>query len=96
MHNTLKQENHAAAERETVLKMLAEKKNIIQSFGVRKIVLTQVRNWNTPDAPREIDVRVDFQDMSLDIYLDLKNYLESLFNARVELIIEGSLKAKMR
>lgn len=96
MPNTLKQENHANAERETVLKTLAEKKNIIQSFGVRKIVLTGVRNWATPDTPREIDVRVDFQDMSLDIYLDLKNYLENLFNARVELIIEGSLKAKMR
>jgi hypothetical protein len=67
-----------------------------ERFGVRKIGVfgSAARGEAGPDS--DVDVLVEFEDPAFDRYMDLKFYLEDLFGRPCDLVIEESLKERLR
>jgi hypothetical protein len=67
-----------------------------ERFGVRKIGVfgSAARGEAGPES--DVDVLVEFEDPAFDRYMDLKFYLEDLFGRPCDLVIEESLKERLR
>lgn len=78
------------------LTILAANKAKIQSFGVRELSLfgSSVRGEDTPAS--DLDFIVEFEKKSFDSYMDLKLFLEELFDRPVDLVLADGIKPKLR
>ena len=71
---------------------------IKKRFGVREIGIfgSFVREEERPDS--DVDVLVSFRkgEETFDNYMDCKFYLEDLFMRKVDLIMKGAIKKRIR
>ena len=65
-------------------------------FGVRKLGLFGSAARGDAGPASDVDVLVEFEDPAFDRYMDLKFYLEDLFGRPCDLVIEESLKERLR
>jgi len=72
--------------------------NRIKSFGVKKIGLFGSFARGEQTSTSDIDILVEFdQDFkTFDNYMDLKFYLEDLFNYKVDLVIAEAIKPDLK
>ena len=79
-----------------ILSTLQNNKKIIQDFGVRHLSLfgSFARGENTKTS--DLDFLVDFEKVSFDSYMELKFYLEKLFNTHIDLVLSHTLKERLR
>jgi len=69
----------------------------IRRFGIKKLGIFGSAARNEMHAGSDIDVLVEFQALpTFDAYMDLKFYLENLFHMSVDLVIEDTVKPRMR
>ena len=82
--------------REQVLAKLGEERDNIRRFGVRSLGLfgSVARAENT--SASDLDMLVEFDHKSFDAYMDLKAYLENLFDCPVDLVLADALKPRLR
>ena len=82
--------------REQVLAKLGEERDNIRRFGVRSLGLfgSVARAENT--SVSDLDMLVEFDHKSFDAYMDLKAYLENLFDCPVDLVLADALKPRLR
>jgi predicted nucleotidyltransferase len=82
--------------REQVLAKLSEERDNIRRFGVRSLGLfgSVARAENT--SASDLDMLVEFDHTSFDAYMDLKAYLEKLFDCPVDLVLANALKPRLR
>jgi hypothetical protein len=82
--------------REQVLAKLSEERDNIRRFGVRSLGLfgSVARAENT--SASDLDMLVEFDHKSFDAYMDLKAFLENLFNCPVDLVLANALKPRLR
>jgi len=84
--------------RERIFQIIREHKDQINQFGVKKIGLfgSYVTGKNTFDS--DVDVLVEFEKgkKSFDNYMDLKFFLEQLFQRDVDLVIKDSVKKTLK
>jgi uncharacterized protein len=82
--------------REQVLAKLGEERDNIRRFGVRSLGLfgSVARAENT--SASDLDMLVEFEHKSFDAYMDLKAYLEDLFDCPVDLVLANALKPRLR
>jgi|ERR1044072_798895 predicted nucleotidyltransferase len=68
----------------------------IKSFGVRSLSLfgSSARNEHTFQS--DLDFVVEFEKKSFDSYMDLKFFLEDLFERRVDLVLADGIKPRLR
>ena len=68
----------------------------LQKFGVKKIGIfgSFVRGDATNDS--DIDFLVELEHKTFDNYMDLKFYLEDLFDRKIDLILSDTLKPRLR
>lgn len=78
------------------LTILAANEAKIRSFGVRSLSLfgSSVRGEETPES--DLDFIVEFEKKSFDSYMDLKLFLEELFQRRVDLVLADGIKPRLR
>ncbi len=71
---------------------------IKKRFGVREIGIfgSFVRGEERPDS--DVDVLVSFRkgEETFDNYMDCKFYLEDLFMRKVDLVMKGAIKKRIR
>jgi uncharacterized protein len=82
-----------------VLALLRQHETILKErFGVERIGIfgSFVRGEERPDS--DVDVLVVFQkdEETFDHYMDCKFYLEDLFGRKVDLVIEDSIKHRLK
>lgn len=80
-----------------ILPLICEQAGVLKArFAVRKIGLfgSTIRGEARPDS--DVDVLVEFEVPTFDHYMDLKFYLEELFNRPVDLVTIASLKPRLR
>ena len=80
-----------------VLTTLGKHRQTIQNFGVRSLALfgSVARGHGTTDS--DLDFLVEFEGATtFDRYMDLKFFLEDLFNKPVDLVTKRSLKKEIR
>ena len=84
--------------RERIFQIIREHKDQINQFGVKKIGLfgSYVTGKNTFDS--DVDVLVEFEKgkKSFDNYMDLKFFLEQLFQRNVDLVTKDSVKKTLK
>jgi predicted nucleotidyltransferase len=81
---------------EQILKTIEENRETIKGFGVRRLGLfgSAARGEATEDS--DLDFLVELEIKTFDNYMDLKFFLEDLFGCKVDLVMVGALKARLR
>jgi hypothetical protein len=82
--------------REEILRKILEHREQIRSFGVRRLGLFGSFARGEETASSDLDFVVDFDRKSFDGYMDLKAFLEGLFQRRVDLVIADAIKPRLR
>jgi hypothetical protein len=82
--------------REEILQKILEHREQIRSFGVRRLGLFGSFARGEETASSDLDFVVDFDRKSFDGYMDLKAFLEGLFQRRVDLVIADAIKPRLR
>ncbi len=83
--------------RELVLKTLHGKFSELQKFGVKSIAIfgSVARNEAGPES--DLDILVDFiGPATYDQYYDLRQFLEQLFQRKIDLVTVKALKPRLR
>ncbi len=79
-----------------VLKIIAQHRQEIQNFGVRYLGLFGSVACDRATANSDLDFLVEFEETTtFDSYMDLKFFLEDLFNKPVDLVTKSSLKQEI-
>ncbi|GAB4446166.1 MAG: hypothetical protein Fur0044_42400 [Anaerolineae bacterium] len=79
-----------------ILKTLAIRSQELRKMGVRKLGLFGSYLHGTAKAGSDMDFLVALARPSFDDYMDVKFFLEDLFQCQVDLVIEENLKVGLR
>lgn len=80
-----------------VLQTLKNNAEKIKQFGVKSLAIfgSTARDEATPES--DLDFLVEFEtELTFDLYMDLKFFLEELFSKNVDLVITADLKPQIR
>ena len=82
----------------SVMKQLDENKMQLRGYGVKRIGLFGSFLRSEQAAGSDIDVLVEFEQgkKTFDNYMDLKFFLEGLFNCRVDLVVKEAIKTALK
>jgi hypothetical protein len=83
-------------DRQVVLTRLSNHRDALRVFGVQSLALfgSVARNESTADS--DLDFLVEFEGpATFDLYMDLKFFLEDLFDRPVDLVTKRSLKPQL-
>lgn len=77
---------------------IEKNKEAISSFGVETLELFGSYNENNQNLESDIDFLVQFKSgkKNFDNYMDLKFFLEDLFNKKIDLVIKGNLRPELK
>ncbi len=92
----ISQTNSPIINQQIVLSTLSHHQETLNRFGVKTLALfgSVARNQATTDS--DLDFLVEFEGAAtLDGYMDLKFFLEDLFNKKVDLVTRRSLKPQI-
>ena len=80
-----------------ILDVLKTKKQYIQTnFSVNSIGLFGSYARDEADDNSDIDILVIFSEPTFDHYMDLKFYLEDIFEKPVDIVIEKTIKKRLK
>jgi uncharacterized protein len=84
--------------RERIFQIIRERKDQINQFGVKKIGLFGSYATGTNTFDSDVDLLVEFEKgkKSFDNYMDLKFFLQQLFQRDVDLVIKDSVKKTLK
>jgi len=82
--------------RDKVIKTLEENREAIKRFGVRSIGLFGSCARGEEGETSDLDFLVELDEKTFDAYMGLKEFLEGLFECRVDLVLEDTLKPRLR
>ena len=82
--------------RDDVITALGENRETITGFGVRSIGLFGSCARGEESATSDLDFLVEFEEKTFDAYMGLKEFLENLFGCRVDLVLEDTIKPRLR
>jgi predicted nucleotidyltransferase len=83
--------------REKILRILKERESEMRTrFSVRRIGLFGSYLRNAAGEKSDIDLLVDLDEPTFDHYMDLKFYLEEVFEQPVDLVLSDTLKPRLK
>ena len=82
--------------REQILERLVQNRQVLERLGVRRIGLFGSGARSTARETSDLDFLVEFRAKSFDAYMDLKFFLEELFQREVDLVLHDSIKPRLR
>ena len=82
--------------REEILKSLEDNQEAIRGLGVRSLGLFGSYALGQETDTSDLDFVVELEKNSFDSYMDLKDFLEKLFECRVDLVLANSIKPRIR
>src|SRR4030042_5891103 len=82
--------------RDEIVKILEQNRNVIRGYGVRRLGLFGSCARGECKEVSDLDFVVEFEKKSFDAYMDLKLLLEELFDCNVDLVISDSIKPRLR
>jgi uncharacterized protein len=81
--------------KEYIFQKLDENRDTIKSFGVRKLGIFGSYASGDEKRTSDMDFLVEFEKKTFDNYMDLKIFLEKLFDCKVDLVIADSVKPRL-
>ncbi len=82
--------------RETVLQKLEDNQETIRGFGVKRLGLFGSVARGEATEGSDLDFLVELEKKSFDVYMDLKDFLEEMFDCKVDLVMKEALKPRLR
>ena len=82
--------------RDEVMKALEENRTAIRRCGVRSLALFGSAARGETHSSSDLDFLVELEHNTFDAYMDLKEFLEKLFQHRVDLVLASELKPRLR
>ncbi|MGA8830283.1 MAG: nucleotidyltransferase family protein [Desulfomonilaceae bacterium] len=82
--------------KEYILQKLDENRDTIKDLGVRKLGLFGSYARGDEKQTSDMDFLVEFEKKTFDNYMDLKLFLERLFDCKVDLVIADAVKPRLR
>jgi predicted nucleotidyltransferase len=79
-----------------VIEILKKNQKTLQRFGVKRLGLFGSTARGTEKASSDLDFVVDLRKKSFDAYMGLKEFLEGLFDCRVDLVLTNTIKPRLR
>ncbi len=81
---------------QTIMNTLQQHYHTLRKLGAQKVGLfgSFCRGTATPES--DIDILVVLEKSTFDSYMDIKLYLEDLFQRKVDLVLEKTLKPRLR
>ncbi|MCK4342761.1 MAG: nucleotidyltransferase family protein [Phycisphaerae bacterium] len=79
-----------------ILKTLSENRTRLERLGIQRLGLfgSSVRGEAQPQS--DLDFLVEFKTKSFDAYMDLKFFLEELFQRNVDLVLADAIKPRLK
>jgi predicted nucleotidyltransferase len=81
---------------ENILGVLEEHREILGRYGVRRLALFGSGIRGDASTGSDLDFLVEFEKKSFDTYMELKFFLEELFDTTVDLVLTETLKPSLR
>lgn len=83
---------------ERIIEKINENIDIIKKYDVKKIGLFGSYLRNQQNSESDVDILVEFEKdgITFDNYMDLKFFLEKLFNNKVDLVIAEDIKPALK
>ena len=85
-----------APSRETVFQTIDENVEAIRALGVKRLSLFGSCARGDANADSDLDFVVSLEHKTFDAYMDTKFFLESLFNCGVDLVLDTTIKPRLR
>jgi uncharacterized protein len=82
--------------REEILGVLAAHRERLSDLAVHELSLFGSHARNEATEESDIDFVVEFTTKSFDRYMDLKEFLESIFDRHVDLVLKSAIKPRLR
>lgn len=82
--------------REEVLARLEQNREVIRRFGVERMGLFGSCARGDVAPPNDLDFVVELKTTSFDAYMDLKFFLEDLFDCPVDVVLQHTIKPRLR
>jgi len=82
--------------KDEILACIAQHKDEITRLGVKRLALFGSAARNEASQSSDLDFLVEFNQKSFDNYMDLKFYLEDLFERPVDLVLVDTIKPHLR
>jgi predicted nucleotidyltransferase len=79
-----------------ILDIVELHRDTIKKFGVRRLGLFGSHARGEGKESSDLDFVVDFEKKTFDNYMDLKEFLEDLFNCPVDLVMVGAIKPRLK
>ena len=96
MINTITQQNQIL-DKNKVLKVIKAQENLFNKYHIKTLALFGSTARNEATENSDLDFLVEFNTSpTFDNYMDLKFYLEELFNKPIDLVIKQDLKPIIR
>ncbi len=80
---------------EKIIKEIEKRKEKIKGYGVRKIGVFGSVLKGKLTKKSDIDILIEFKNLSFDNYAEVIILLEKLFKRKIDLITESSLRPEM-
>ncbi|WP_008313116.1 nucleotidyltransferase family protein [Leptolyngbya sp. PCC 6406] len=92
----ISQTNEQALTAVMVLQTLRSQPNLFTQFKIKTLALFGSTARNEATDTSDLDFLVEFEgSTTFDLYMDLKFFLEDLFEKNVDLVTKGSLKPQI-
>ena len=88
--------NTAALTKREIKQTLFSHQNTLRTFGVKRLGLFGSYVKDTAHSKSDIDLLVELEEVSFDRYMELRIFLEDLFQKKIDLVIADSLKPRLR
>jgi len=82
--------------KEQIKNQLLEHKDVLKGYGVTRLGLFGSHIKGLAHNESDIDFLVDFEEITFDSYMELRIFLEDLFDKNIDLVIAQSLKPQLR
>lgn len=75
---------------------LGEKTEELKAFGIKRLGVFGSFARGDATAESDIDFLVELEHKTFDAYMNLKFFLEDLFDRRVDLVLSDTIKPRLR
>lgn len=82
--------------KDSIVRQLVDNKAALDRMGVQSLALFGSYARGVPQPASDLDFLVELNPKTFDNYMDLKFFLEDLFQKPVDLVLKSALKPQLR